>query len=197
LARGDVAVIVDTLTDDTRWVSHFDSVVPWSGDFSGKDRIPQFFEAILQSADVEAFEPKEWIAEGDASCRSESLNAESAPLNSPARDGSSSGGFVMRRSIRTSSFMILHWRRPSIFATELFPSQFVAGRMDFDGNFDRMKALGFRKETKRFSCLVAGKRADARAIITDPKNSGPIKVEDTISALQYGHANKLAFTQKS
>jgi ketosteroid isomerase-like protein len=64
--RGDVAFIVDKLTDDVRWVSHFDSVVPWSGDFSGKDRIPRFFEAIFQSVDVEAFEPKEWIAEGDA-----------------------------------------------------------------------------------------------------------------------------------
>ena len=64
--RGDAAFIVDKLTDDIRWVSHFDSVVPWSGDFSGKDRVPRFFEAIFQSVDVEAFEPKEWIAEGDA-----------------------------------------------------------------------------------------------------------------------------------
>jgi ketosteroid isomerase-like protein len=64
--RGDVAFIVDKLTDDVRWVHHFDSVVPWGGDFSGKDRIPRFFEAIFQSVEVETFEPKEWIAEGDA-----------------------------------------------------------------------------------------------------------------------------------
>jgi hypothetical protein len=38
---------------------------------------------------------------------------------------------------------------------------------------------------------------DTRAIVTDPKNYGPIEVEDTIAALQYSHANKLAFTQKS
>ena len=38
---------------------------------------------------------------------------------------------------------------------------------------------------------------DTRAIVTDPKNHGPIKVEDTIAALQYSRANKLAFTQKS
>jgi uncharacterized protein len=63
--RGDVAFIVSQLTDDIHWVSHFDSVVPWSGDFSGKERIPHFFEAIFQSVDVEAFEPNEWIAEGD------------------------------------------------------------------------------------------------------------------------------------
>jgi ketosteroid isomerase-like protein len=59
--RGDVAFIVDQLTDDIRWMSHFDPVVPWSGDFSGKERIP---EAIFQSVDVDAFEP-EWIADGD------------------------------------------------------------------------------------------------------------------------------------
>jgi hypothetical protein len=35
--RCDVAFIVDQLTDDIRWVSHFDPVVPWSGDFSGKN----------------------------------------------------------------------------------------------------------------------------------------------------------------
>ena len=69
--------------------------------------------------------------------------------------------------------------------------------MDFDGNFDRMKALRFRKQTKSFGYLVRGKSADARAIVTDPKNRGPIKVENTIAALQYSHANKLAFTQKS
>ena len=64
--RSDVAFIVDQLTDDVRWVSHFDAIVPWSGDFSGKDRIPAFFDAIFQSVEVQAFEPTEWIAEGDS-----------------------------------------------------------------------------------------------------------------------------------
>ena len=40
--RGDVASIVAKLTDDIRWVSHLESVVPWSGDFSGIERIPDF-----------------------------------------------------------------------------------------------------------------------------------------------------------
>ena len=64
--RGDVAFIVDQLTDDIRWVSHFDAIVPWSGDFSGKDQVPGFFDAIFQSVEVETFEPEEWITEGDA-----------------------------------------------------------------------------------------------------------------------------------
>jgi ketosteroid isomerase-like protein len=65
-SRGDVAFIVTRLTDDIRWVNHFDSIVPWGGDFSGIERIPAFFEAIFQSVDVEIFEPSEWIADGDA-----------------------------------------------------------------------------------------------------------------------------------
>jgi hypothetical protein len=41
-----------------------DSVVPWSDDFSGKERISNF-EALFQSVDLDAFEPNEWIADGD------------------------------------------------------------------------------------------------------------------------------------
>jgi ketosteroid isomerase-like protein len=64
--RGDVSFIVSKLADDVSWVSQTDSIVPWSGDFSGKDQIPRFFEAIFQTVEVEAFEPKEWISDGDA-----------------------------------------------------------------------------------------------------------------------------------
>jgi ketosteroid isomerase-like protein len=63
--RGDVPGIVAQLTDDIRWVSHGESDVPWSGDFSGKHRVPEFFAAIFQSVDVQAFTPQEWIAQGD------------------------------------------------------------------------------------------------------------------------------------
>jgi uncharacterized protein len=62
--RGDVATILTKLTDDVRWVSHFDSVVPWAGDFSGKKRVPQFFEAIFRSVEVKAFDPQDFIAQG-------------------------------------------------------------------------------------------------------------------------------------
>jgi hypothetical protein len=39
-----------------------DSVVPWSGDFLGKERISNF-EALFQPVDLAAFEPNEWIAD--------------------------------------------------------------------------------------------------------------------------------------
>ena len=64
--RGDVPTILGRLTDEVRWISHIESVVPWAGDFSGKDRVPQFFEAIFRSVEVNAFDPQEFLAQGDA-----------------------------------------------------------------------------------------------------------------------------------
>jgi ketosteroid isomerase-like protein len=54
------------LTDNVRWVSHFEPVVPWAGDFSGKRSVPNFFAAIASAGEVTAFEPGEFIAQGDA-----------------------------------------------------------------------------------------------------------------------------------
>ncbi len=63
--RADAPFILTKLTDDVKWVSHFDAIVPWSGDFSGKDHVNGFFEAIFQSVDVEGFDPQEWFAKAD------------------------------------------------------------------------------------------------------------------------------------
>jgi ketosteroid isomerase-like protein len=63
--RGDVAYIVDQVADDVRWVAHFEPVVPWGGDYSGKARVPRFFEAIRANAEITAFNPLEFIASGD------------------------------------------------------------------------------------------------------------------------------------
>src|SRR5258708_7174410 len=63
--RGDVKAITDQLTDDVAWILHLDPIVPWSGDYSGKDRVPKFFENIYNSVSVESFEPLEYLAQGD------------------------------------------------------------------------------------------------------------------------------------
>ena len=63
--RGDVAAIVSKLTNDVRWVTHLDPIVPWSGDYSGKDCVPKFFDAIFNSVDVKAFVPLDFVAQGD------------------------------------------------------------------------------------------------------------------------------------
>jgi hypothetical protein len=49
--------------EEKEHLESLDSVAPWS-DFSGKERISNF-EALFQSVDLDAFEPNEWIADGD------------------------------------------------------------------------------------------------------------------------------------
>src|SRR5512145_887188 len=111
--RADASFILTKLTDDVKWVSHFDAIVPWSGDFSGKDRVNGFFEAIFQSV-VEGFDPQEWFAKADTvvsigefACRS--VQRE----RGHALAGSSFGSFGAKRSARTNNFTILRWRKPS------------------------------------------------------------------------------------
>jgi ketosteroid isomerase-like protein len=57
-ARGDIPFILDQLTDDVRFVSHLEPVVPWAGDYSGKPNVPKFFEALGSAAGVTA--PPRW-----------------------------------------------------------------------------------------------------------------------------------------
>jgi ketosteroid isomerase-like protein len=64
-SRGDIGFILDQVTDDVRWLSHFDESVPWAGDYSGKNRVPAFFQGISESVEVTGFEPGEYIAQGD------------------------------------------------------------------------------------------------------------------------------------
>ena len=63
--NGDIPYIIDQLSDDVRWVTHLDAVVPWAGDRSGKTNVPSFFQAIDDSVDVLSFTPREFVAEGD------------------------------------------------------------------------------------------------------------------------------------
>ena len=63
--RGDIDAIVAKCTNDVEWITHLDPIVPWSGDHSGKDFVPAFFGAIFGSVDVTAFEPQEFVAQGD------------------------------------------------------------------------------------------------------------------------------------
>ena len=63
--RGDVPFIMDQLSDDVQWVTHFDPVVPWSGAYKDKSAVPRFFSAIATAGDVTAFRPTEFVAQGD------------------------------------------------------------------------------------------------------------------------------------
>lgn len=61
--RGDIPYILDQLSPAVEWLCHFDPIVPWGGDFSG--RVGDFFSAIDNSVDVLSFEPGEYVSQGD------------------------------------------------------------------------------------------------------------------------------------
>jgi hypothetical protein len=48
-----------------RWVAHLDPSIPWAGDYSGKDNVPQYFQALGSSVEVTAHTVSELVADGD------------------------------------------------------------------------------------------------------------------------------------
>jgi ketosteroid isomerase-like protein len=61
--RGDVAYILDQLTDDIDWASCPGSeVAPWHGIRHGKAEVPSFFQAIGENLKVTEFTPLAFAA---------------------------------------------------------------------------------------------------------------------------------------
>ena len=62
--RGDVATILDHLTDDVDWNNSgvMSKECPWNGDFSGKANVPDFFKAVGDNLQFAVFNPHTLIA---------------------------------------------------------------------------------------------------------------------------------------
>jgi ketosteroid isomerase-like protein len=64
--REDLPGILELLTDDIEWVNPGPpDVIPGAGKHVGKDAVAGFFGTLAQSTDFQAFEPREFIAQGD------------------------------------------------------------------------------------------------------------------------------------
>ena len=63
--RGDVTYILDQLTHDVRFESHLDPVVPWAGEYSGKDSVARFFQTLGTSVQVASHPVTALVAQGD------------------------------------------------------------------------------------------------------------------------------------
>ena len=64
--RGDVAAILDTVTDDIDWASESSSsLAPWHGVRRGKDEVAGFFTALASSAEILEFTPLAFAANED------------------------------------------------------------------------------------------------------------------------------------
>jgi ketosteroid isomerase-like protein len=61
--RGDVAAILDAVTDDVDWAAEATSpVAPWYGVRHGKDAVAEFFAAFGSTMEVEEFTPVSFAA---------------------------------------------------------------------------------------------------------------------------------------
>jgi uncharacterized protein len=64
--RGDVAAILDLVTDDVDWASEASTTdAPWWGVRKGKEQAGAFFEALGKTMEVEEFTPLAFAATDD------------------------------------------------------------------------------------------------------------------------------------
>jgi ketosteroid isomerase-like protein len=63
--RGDIAFILERLSEDVRF-EHSDSPeVPYGGRYDGKDAVLDFFGRVDAAVEVTSFEPESYVAAGD------------------------------------------------------------------------------------------------------------------------------------
>jgi len=63
--QGDISGVLSLCADNVEWASPGPSEMPTAGTRRGRDQVAQFFEAVDQVYEVQRFEPKEFIAQGD------------------------------------------------------------------------------------------------------------------------------------
>ncbi len=61
----DIDTIVESLHPDIRIEFYGPNVIPYAGNYDGRDECRQFFETVLSSVDIHQFDPEEFICEGD------------------------------------------------------------------------------------------------------------------------------------
>ena len=63
--RGDIQALLDLLADDIEWVSPGPPELPTAGNRRGRQQVAQFFQAVDQIFEIQQFEPKAFVAQGD------------------------------------------------------------------------------------------------------------------------------------
>lgn len=61
---GNVAAILETVTDDTVWIYHGTQIIP-KGTYEGREGVRNFFNNILNGTEVIRFVPEQFIVEGN------------------------------------------------------------------------------------------------------------------------------------
>jgi hypothetical protein len=63
--RGDVPALVAMLSDDVEWIHRGEIGVPYMGRFVGKEAVAKWFGLVAEADDIQAFEPREFLAGPD------------------------------------------------------------------------------------------------------------------------------------
>ena len=63
--RGDIPFILDHLTDDVHFQARLDPIVPWSGEYTGKSDVVNFFQALGGAVEVGDHPVNQLVAQDD------------------------------------------------------------------------------------------------------------------------------------
>ena len=64
--RGDFTAFLNTLADEVEWfVPGPQQILSWAGLRKGREQVAQFFTEYAQAAEIQQFEPREFIAQGE------------------------------------------------------------------------------------------------------------------------------------
>ena len=59
---GDLQKLLGLMTPDIIWEFPTSKVIPWAGTFTGPSEVAQFFSALMEHSEPEAFEPLHFVA---------------------------------------------------------------------------------------------------------------------------------------
>lgn len=63
--RGDLSALLELLTDDVDWRFVADRASGYAGSVRGKAAVAQWFARVAEADDIQAFEPREFLAGAD------------------------------------------------------------------------------------------------------------------------------------
>src|SRR5918997_6404997 len=63
--QGDILAFLSLLADDVEWTLQGPSVIPYAGTRHGHEGVEEFFSLVGETLEMEQFEPREFVAQGD------------------------------------------------------------------------------------------------------------------------------------
>jgi len=64
-ARHDIQRILDALAEDVEWIVPGSKEIPYAGIRRGKTQVAEFFKSLGRSTEINRFEPREFVSEGE------------------------------------------------------------------------------------------------------------------------------------